>query len=494
MRTESGDVASQSGGKLNVLKGTTNTDTTEDYDLDQGGGGGGGSLLWGVVQAEGKESQKNEGSIVRYQTEDQNVSNMDISREKRESHAYSTNLNQLYTLLQGYHLGTNRAMFFMQPRPHMQDAKFTFIRGLRRLEGIQEFFLIINRPATVPGICVEAALETAHIKLERAYSPRLIPASALYTDGNLNRTAAALGFSEYDFFYQLYGLGEQGLAGVRDLWNVTGIDIRHFANDPEKEWSPNLSVGIQQFYICKDVAAQVPGIGTEDVALIFEEYESNAGDFFVTGRLLCACVTPTAPDPVQGTNVDCEKSEKSHISTCDKTPGGSILFTDKYLGVATRDAKWSEKSMKAGNLNAMVEDLNKGLWSSLGSTERFAYGEVSFLETDFMLDEIAQFLRLLKKGGDIEDRPLANVDSMRSFIDRGLGRGGARTVVDLGMLSTNQVAHDFEVSIKEAGKIRRDLLFAALNALDEKTIKPNVPRVNPISERFANKFPPAEAG
>src|SRR5262249_21643496 len=150
-----------------------------------------------------------------------------------------------------------------------------------------------------------------------------------------------------------------------------------------------------------------------------------------------------------------------------------------------RAAKWYEKSLKAGDANAIVEDLNEALWSSLGSSERFAYGEVSFFETDFMLDEVALFLRLLKKGGDIRDRKLEDVESMRPFLERGLGRtSGSRSVVDLGMLSTTQIARDCNVSRKEAARIRRDVLFAGLKSLDEMTIKPDAPRVNPIAERF----------
>jgi hypothetical protein len=146
--------------------------------------------------------------------------------------------------------------------------------------------------------------------------------------------------------------------------------------------------------------------------------------------------------------------------------------------------------MKAGDLNAMIDDLNEALWSSLASTERSAYGEVSFFETDFMLDELAQFLRLLKAGGDIQDRPLTAVDSMRPFLEQGLGRtSGARSIVDVGMLSTTQIIRDLNITKKEASKIRRDLLFAALTALDAKTIKSDVARVNPIVERFHTRFP-----
>ena len=190
--SESGDVISQSGNKLNVLKGATSTDTTEDYDLDLGGGGGG-----AVFQLAGwNTGNKQEGNVERRQLEDQNVTTTDASREKRESHAFTTLISQLYTLLQAYHLGSNRVVFFfMQPRPHIQDSQVTFIRGLRRLEGVQEFFLIVDSPTSVRGLCVELALETAHMWNWRMYRPRFVPASDLGVPANLVKTAAALGLT-----------------------------------------------------------------------------------------------------------------------------------------------------------------------------------------------------------------------------------------------------------------------------------------------------------
>jgi hypothetical protein len=194
--TESGEMLSQSSSKLNVGKQLTNTDTSENYDVYTGYSVTSGSFLG--IGGGGRSESGQLGTIGRDQRVDQRVSTSDMSREKRESYSHSTNINQLYTLLQGYHLGTNRAVFFVQPRPHMQDIKFTFVRGLRRLEGIQEFFLIVDRPASVPGLCVEVALETAHLFTYRAYQPHLIPISQLWAAGNLNKTAAALGINVND--------------------------------------------------------------------------------------------------------------------------------------------------------------------------------------------------------------------------------------------------------------------------------------------------------
>ncbi len=48
----------------------------------------------------------------------------------------------MYHLLDSYHLGTNRAVFFVQPRPHTLEEPSGFVRGPRPVEGIQEVLLV----------------------------------------------------------------------------------------------------------------------------------------------------------------------------------------------------------------------------------------------------------------------------------------------------------------------------------------------------------------
>jgi hypothetical protein len=95
---------------------------------------------------------------------------IDSSRERREMNSTTTNLTQMYNLLTGYHVGTNRATFLMLPRPHVLQPtdRRTFVQGLRIIEGVQEFFLIVNRPKSLEGMCVEATLDTGHM-------PRYVP-------------------------------------------------------------------------------------------------------------------------------------------------------------------------------------------------------------------------------------------------------------------------------------------------------------------------------
>ncbi|MCP3918621.1 MAG: hypothetical protein GY711_23990 [bacterium] len=78
--------------------------------------------------------------------------------------AHSTSLDQLYSLLTGYHTGTNRATFIVLARPGTLQAtnRRSFAQGLRMLEGVQDFILVVARPEEQDDLCIEASLKTGH--------------------------------------------------------------------------------------------------------------------------------------------------------------------------------------------------------------------------------------------------------------------------------------------------------------------------------------------
>jgi hypothetical protein len=157
--SETGELMSRSLENINVRKGTTTTDSHEVLDIFGGasaqgsyaGTGGGASITgqWGTKDVN--------------QTEYTNIRTSDQAREMRETFSHTTQLTQMYHQLDSYHVATNRAVFFLVPRPHIVQSEFTFVNGPRLLEGIQELFLVVMRPKDTPEPCVEASLETAHI-------------------------------------------------------------------------------------------------------------------------------------------------------------------------------------------------------------------------------------------------------------------------------------------------------------------------------------------
>lgn len=161
--TETGEVMSRSLHSLKVNTGGTSTSSMETIDVDKG---------WSLkAEAKGKEygggiqlgSQYESGYKAMAQGQNVNLRQVDASQEAKETISHTTQLQQMYHLLDSYHLGTNRALFVVTPRPHILDQELSVTNGPRRLEGIQEFFLVVAMPADSKGLCVVGQLETSHL-------------------------------------------------------------------------------------------------------------------------------------------------------------------------------------------------------------------------------------------------------------------------------------------------------------------------------------------
>jgi hypothetical protein len=171
MATDTREKQSRSSDTLQVTKSAGTAQSQEILDVDMGGstsfgmsgqgsgpaGGGGGSLnvsssnqgQWGTKSLNTQQSQTNR--------------TREVGQELRESYSFTTQLSQMYHLLDSYHPGTNRAVFFVQPRPHVLEVPTGFVRGPRPVEGIQEFFLVVAKPKETPEYCVSVRLDTSHL-------------------------------------------------------------------------------------------------------------------------------------------------------------------------------------------------------------------------------------------------------------------------------------------------------------------------------------------
>ena len=90
------------------------------------------------------------------------VRTTDSSREARETVSHTTQITQMYNLFQAYHLGTNRALFYIAPRPHTLENPSGFVKP-RNIDGIQELFLIVNQPQDQADPCLSVRVDTAHL-------------------------------------------------------------------------------------------------------------------------------------------------------------------------------------------------------------------------------------------------------------------------------------------------------------------------------------------
>lgn len=158
-----GETTSRSLNNIEIGKSNTSLRSHEVIDVDKGWGFGvetsspsGGSSL-------NVSNQKESGTRDVSQNEYTNLKSTDTSQEMRETLSHTTQLSQMYHQLDSYHIGTNRAVFFIHPRPHTIETEHTFVNGPRNIEGIQEFLFVVARPKEVKAICVEAYLETGHI-------------------------------------------------------------------------------------------------------------------------------------------------------------------------------------------------------------------------------------------------------------------------------------------------------------------------------------------
>lgn len=167
MVTETGERSSRSAEDLKIGKAAGNSQSLEVLDVDQGSSSGGSAgVSYAGVGVTGSYQSASQGQWGTKQLSNQEGSvsrATDESRERRETDSHTTQLSQMYHLLDSYHMGTNRALFFVQPRPHILEVPTGFVRGPRGVDGIQEFFLIVNQPKDQDGFEVSVRLDTSHL-------------------------------------------------------------------------------------------------------------------------------------------------------------------------------------------------------------------------------------------------------------------------------------------------------------------------------------------
>jgi hypothetical protein len=168
--TETQERASRSLETLQVRKDLTSSNSVEVLDVDRGSGlqvgvGGGEG---GVGVNIGGQRSGDWGSKSLGRQDSTLITTTDGSREARETLAFTTQLAQMYTLLQAYHLGTNRVVFYVTPRPHTVEP-LTGLSGPRQLDGVQDFFLVVSQARADRLPCITARLDTGHLAVQPLY-------------------------------------------------------------------------------------------------------------------------------------------------------------------------------------------------------------------------------------------------------------------------------------------------------------------------------------
>jgi hypothetical protein len=164
LATDTKEKQSRSLENVNLSKSAGQTESQEVMDIDMGGSASVGLEVPEVGGATfGSSSQGQWGTKHMNSNEGMESRTTDSSQEKRETYSFSTQISQMYNQLNSYHLGTNRAVFFVQPRPHVLEEPSGFVGGPRAVEGMQEFFFVVAQPTGQEDFCVSVRLDTAHL-------------------------------------------------------------------------------------------------------------------------------------------------------------------------------------------------------------------------------------------------------------------------------------------------------------------------------------------
>ena len=189
--SDTGETLSRSLSNVEIGKSNTSLKSHEVVDIDKGSSFGISLGIKNVDIGLSGSSSKESGTRDITETNTTKLKTTDTSEEMRETQSHTTQLSQMYHQLDSYHLGTNRAVFFMHPRPHTIETVHTFVNGPRNIEGIQDFMFVVARPKELKEISVEVNLETAHVaKMSAPSTIEEIPDSELTI------------FKDYEFTYQ----------------------------------------------------------------------------------------------------------------------------------------------------------------------------------------------------------------------------------------------------------------------------------------------------
>ncbi len=431
--TEGGEIVTQSATDANIRKSMTNTSKQE--------------LSTGYYDR----------ATLGTQGELQDIRTTDALQESRQTNSYSTQISQLYHLLDSYHTGTNRVIFFVNARPHLVVSDFTFAQGPRNLEGIQEFLVLVRRPAAMAGICVKAVLETAHLyKWDVTTKPPQPPPQQATT----TLTAHLYVFADGTILGQQpppqpNSVTLQVPPGFQLDTSKGGGDVpipialadgstvtETIHNLPRGVWITNYTAKVQegsQLEAVPLVIVSADGM-TITVSATAQGW-GNVGD--TAGRINCDVYVYATEPPPQNTPAPVTKhyvqlfTTEREASGCISTTDGieimpgtnmtSVLYegtldptaADAYQTASQAASR--EATIAANQLNRMVAT---GLKTSMGDPARYAPGQVPFpssrVAIQMLLDAMGPAAIATRLAGTrlLHDLKLTGVDpGSRAFVD-----------------------------------------------------------------------------
>ncbi len=489
--TESGEILTGSSSGVKTDKSFTHTESTENSSSFGVTGGIGGDItkktglgISGETKRAHKDTDQDTWSV-----------STDASRERRETQGTTTQLSQMYNLLTGYHAGTNRAAFLMLARPHtLQPTEYrTFVQGLRHIEGMQEFFLVVAHPKQLDGLCIDAFLETGHFPEDTAIERPPEEYEEYYLDylvtvpsiDMLEILGFKLGILNTDRrFIEEYPSATRPIPSgwvvdtriSRRNINVIGSgwdDGHPGVTDMDKIQGP-LPEGIN--YQTTDESLQVSGplsaleedvpfkrkfrvfLRREQPLPTHKQPHAKTEHLLITNRGLCVCyksgkcpeVFPHEPDPIY---VESRPPDKSIVDEPIIKINPALLTREALSQSSTPVAK------------AILKQIERSMTNSWRFPRRYPLGQVGFLESEYFKNRIKKALpnTHLKK-------PLSQVSGLPKEVIKALGD---KTVVSKALeMDLTTFAKKSGLSIADAGKARRILLGMSPKLNDDDGVSP----------------------
>lgn len=428
--TDTGEVLSGSSSALSIGKATTNTHSTENYDLDMGGGGGFNIGFASAAIGGNWHSEEQTGTVGKSSTEVQNIRSTDYSTERRELQSHTTNLTQMYNLFQAFHVGTNRALFLIEPRPHIRQSEAAFINGPRALEGVQEVFLVIVRPKGMKDFCVNALLETAHIGKQ--------PVEDFETKKRVETIRFEAGASEQTF-HELY-YPDPGF--VFDLEKMTGawFEQKEYYKVIDAYSSPTVDADGQ--YVEVKIRLAPRGIWSADIQFPMKKLESEVVDYvrsmFLSAREICCC-------PMEATFLLPEHEEwiasvrdlSQHKWPIYSGPGSSKRFFES---------------------RRIASKIRDEMIRSFRSSRRQKRGEVPYRESDVFHTRMMDLLSVSKR----DTAKDMSVGKVKGLDDRTRGRiyseFGDITVNELITKDSTIMARSLKMDLEKVSRLKKRLI------------------------------------
>ncbi len=471
--TQTGSTLTRSLDEVQVRKGGTTATNSEIADSDKqidwsalgaaggaaaGGalGGPAGAVAGGAIGSElggmlsGSQSDK---PVNQAPTE--NLLTTDRSVEKREEYSHTTHLSQMYHQLTSYHLGTNRALFFVLPRPHVVQTLRTFVNGPRQLEGIQEFMLTVVRPRSMEHVCVNVIMELAHVRFERGVIERKDPwvfsesanwpkVEFLAPMGNPLASAPKMTAGPYPY--------EPPPGWEFDL--STNLDGYEVASKPAHV---GIAVSIDETTQKAQITLTVPASSAsliQQLAFGVGRYEAHYPPTTVSLRWL---IRKKGEEGQQVADIPQRLYTWAHRVCCcpedERRPWVVSIGYDGDLRTAVDLAPGSPMSIETAN--QLTSDIGRTLVRSVGSPDRHPYGEAGLLDLQFLADGIARRIDAI---GHPDNTPVADIEGLSDEIRERIGQVGDLHRADLLRMPHAEVRDRFGLDADEARHVRRAAL------------------------------------